>query len=52
MFDLIRRNSTLAKIQIFFWIDQTRTWDGLGTDLDQNFAKIFNKTWGLGEESG
>ena len=52
MFGLKRRNSTSAKIQIFFWIDQTRTWDGVGTDLGVFFAKNFYKTGGLGVESG
>jgi len=51
MFGLKRRISTSAKVQIFFWIDQTRTWDGLGTDLEQNFAKNFDKTGGLGVKS-
>ena len=39
-------NSTLAKVQIFFWTDKTRTWDGLATELGQNFAKNFYKIGG------
>ena len=45
----VKHNSTSAKVQIFFWTDKTRTWDGLATDLGQIFAKNFDK---MGEKGG
>lgn len=47
----VKHNSTLAKVQIFFWTDKTRTWDGLATDLGQIFAKNFYKMGVKGGET-
>lgn len=47
----VKHNSTLAKVQIFFWTDKTRTWDGLDTDLGQIFAKNFYKMGVKGDET-